>query len=590
MSIAIKLSKLRSIKLDTLRKHKVGYLPVLNKYIIPVYDFTGKTVVNIRIHTGKKLIGLPNKTVCLYGWQHLDNKKGLVWICEGHWDALALSEIIDSNKDCILAAPGADIFKSDWIMLLKDRRINVMYDNDEAGNRGCLKLYNILKTSSNYIKFLHWNPALKEGYDINDALRDKIPLEKLNKWLKDKPPGVEDIEVLEKEFEPEDILDGRKVKHELVYKVYQKWLHLKNTDVIDLLYGTVIANRMDGDPVWLFLVAPPGGTKTELIVSMREAPKIFSMSTLTSNTLISGFGGTGVDPSYIPRFNNKVVLVKDFTVILNMNQTAREEIFSILRDAYDGECSKPFGNNIYRNYESKFGLIAGVTPVIEQYASTHTSLGERFLRYSIPMDVSLKGTRKYLEKAISNISFEKKMKDQLRKIAVDVLSFNFTITPEISTGMRNRLIALSQFISIIRGTVTRDRFSKEITHKPFWELPTRVGKVITKLLIGIGQFKNVKKIKNEEYNIIKDVAKSSIPHNLEAVMVALQKEDTDKIYSTAEISEMIRLPRITCSRILENMHMLNILKRKEAGRGTGKFCWKFTDDINEILEESEIYK
>ena len=535
-------------------------------------------------------MGLPDKPVCLYGWEYIDNKKGLVWICEGHWDAIALSEMIDNKKDCILSTPGAGIFKSDWITLLKDKRINILFDNDEPGKIGSIKIYNSLKTSANYIKFIHWNPSLKDGYDINDALQDGLGLDYIVKHLKEKPPSATDIEIEDKKFEPEDILDGRRVKYDMVYKVYENWLHLKNTDVLDVLYGAVIANRMEGDPVWLFLVAPPGGTKTELIMSLADAPKMFSMSTLTSNTLISGFGGTGVDPSYIPRFNNKVVIVKDFTVILSMNQTSREEIFSILRDAYDGECAKPFGNNIYRFYQSKFGLIAGVTPIIEQFAAMHASVGERFLRYIIPMDVSLKGSRKYLEKAMGNITLKGKMKDQLRKIAVDVLSFNYVITPEVPSEIANKIMMLAQFISTVRGTVTRDRYSKDVTHKPFWELPTRVAIVITKLALGIGQFKNKNRITKTEYNIIKEVAKSSIPHNLESVIRCLQKEGEDKVYTSGEIAEMIRMPRVTCGRILEDLHMLDVLKRIEVGKRSGKFRWKFTDDILEILEVSEVYK
>jgi len=160
----------------------------------------------------------------------------------------------------------------------------------------------------------------------------------------------------------------------------------------------------------------------------------------------------------------------------------------------------------------------------------------------------------------------------------------------IKREIENKLMMLAQFISTVRGTVTRDRYSKDITHKPFWELPTRVAIVITKLALGIGQFKNQNKITKAEYNTIKDVAKSSIPHNLESVIKCLQYEGEDKVYTSGEISEMIRMPRVTCGRILEDLHMLDVLRRIEAGRGSGKFRWKFTDDILEILEVSEVYK
>lgn len=587
---AIKLSKQRGIKIATLRKHKVGYLPSIDRYIIPVYDPSGQFVMNIRIYIGKKLIGLSGHPTGLYGWDSLNNQKGDIWLCEGHWDAMALSEIVTSKQDCILAVPGADVFKGDWVTMLKDRKVNVLLDHDEAGQRGSIKIYNMLKSHVRSLLFLHWDLTCEEGYDIRDEIQNGGTIKKIKSLLKDFPPSSPEIDAEIAVGDPDDILDGKGLHFEKVYKSYQDYLFLDNTDVLDVMFGTIIGNRLEGDPLWLLLVAPPGATKTALIQTLDDSPKIFRMSTLTASTLVSGYGGQGPDPSYIPRFNKKVVTVKDFTVILNMNQTAREEVFSILRDAYDGKVAKPFGNNIYRDYESVFGILGGVTPVIEQYVSLHALLGERFLRYTIPVDTSARGARKYMRKAMSNVTKDRKMKDDLRETAFQVLNYDFTSIPVLPNRIKERIMVCAQFIAMIRGTVTRDKYTKDITHKAFWELGTRLTKELTKLILGIGMFKGLKKVSNEEYRIIKDVTRSSIPSIMNDIMCRVYRETAgDRLHTTGEISKMINLPKVITGRLLENLSMLNVTNRIEVGKHTSQYRWKLTDDIIELIKEGELY-
>jgi len=102
---------------------------------------------------------------------------------------------------------------------------------------------------------------------------------------------------------------------------------------------------------------------------------IATASSITPHALVSGanFSGGG-DPSLIPQWNGQVVIFKDLTVLLNLNIVAREEIFSIFRDCYEGRTEKSFGNGVRRVYDSKFGIIAGVTPIIEIFAETHTAM------------------------------------------------------------------------------------------------------------------------------------------------------------------------------------------------------------------------
>ena len=78
---------------------------------------------------------------------------------------------------------------------------------------------------------------------------------------------------------------------------------------------------------------------------------------------------------------NHTVVVKDMTQILTSNKDERNAIFGVLRNAYDGYLEKGFGTTKGKiSLKSKFGLLIGITPIIDAYWSLLSQLGERFLK------------------------------------------------------------------------------------------------------------------------------------------------------------------------------------------------------------------
>lgn len=138
------------------------------------------------------------------------------------------------------------------------------------------------------------------------------------------------------------------------------------------------------DPLWGWLIGPPGSMKTELLRGFKNHEHVYFLSTLTPQSLISGFETTtGQDPSILPQLDQKLLVVKDFTSIMGLPDKDTRTIFGDLRGIYDGFHSKGFGTVGRRSYSSRFSMLAAATPAVDQYTTSHAELGERFLALRI---------------------------------------------------------------------------------------------------------------------------------------------------------------------------------------------------------------
>lgn len=603
------LKKNRGLSRTTLKFHEVGYNPHTDNFVIPVYDMKREKLWDLRIFNPKtkKILGTAGCTTALYGWEEIESHD-TIWLCEGEWDKMSMWEILSKmdllSRETAVAVPGATVFKSDWHVLFKDKNVCVMYDfdypqevNNEvrpgAGLMGALKVKKSIGHIVKEIKYVNWPEDSKDGFDVRDFLRKKkshrSAYSTILTMLKSSPYVHEELktEVQSDEKSDDEVFTGKRVSCEEVYSVYKKWLHMPDTTVIDVLYGSMIANRLDGEPLWMFIIAPSGATKTELLLSVSQAPRVVSTTALTPHSLVSGanFAGGG-DPSLIPKLNGKVLIIKDFTTILNMNQMARDEILGILRDAYDGKTEKTFGNGIFRSYNSKFGIIAGVTPAIELYIAGQTAFGERFLGFKIKIPESYKGRLVYLSKAMGNNQSESKMKEELSELGKRVLSHNYKEIPEIPEIFQKKLMTLALWTSIMRGTVTRDKYSKEVIAKPFVELATRIVKQYTKLSTGIAMFRGKKKVTRAEYRVIKQVSISSVLSDLNELTKFMYHSGKDSWKEFREITKATRLPAENCRRKLEDLTMLNVIVKESKNM---KSYYRIHEEMYELISENGIY-
>lgn len=568
------------------------------EFTIPVYNTKGTCVDLRRFQIGKKTMATSGASLGLLGEHKLAAMPSSdVYICEGEWDTIALAWLFKKldTKSVAVGVPGASVFKNEWVDLFRGRRVFLLHDNDAAGEAGKKLCYDKLNGIAKSIKVISWPPSLPEGFDVrdfitNEAIRNQKPRsawEKLKSLIKEPSESIPSVS--DKKQLPSELI--QKISHQKVLEAYQKWLHIPSDDCLRIMFGAVFANKIQGDPLWVFMIAPPGGSKSELLMSLSSHPIVESVTSITPHTLVSGanFSG-GNDPSLLPKLNGRILVIKDFTTILTTHFTSRDEIFGVLRDCYDGKTEKSFGTGVKRSYVSHFGIIAGVTPKIEEFGAMHQSLGERFLKYRIPTgEKSLTETDR-IRRALMNINKEAQMREDLCSAANRVLSAPLPEKlPEIPKDIFEKIIHLAQFCAMMRGVVERDRFSQRVMYKPTTEVGTRLAKQLAKLAIGVAVYLGEKEINEEIYDLIRRVALDTAPDRVEEILRRIWEgcknpEDTLK---TSDVSSRTRLPVATCFQVLQDMELLRIVDRVGTGN---KYEWTLGKTIKKLIQEGLIYK
>jgi len=581
-------------------------------YSLVVRDEKGKAV-DIRTFDPKQGWRARSTKTCksgLFGHEQfsLRSKKGNgVVFCEGEWDGIAMRWLAEKLrlKVLVLATGGADVFKREWAPSFKGRDVVFAYDNDAAGERGELIGRDRIAALAGTLMYVHWPTDAPAKFDLRDwvvygAVEKNTP-RKCWKFLKElweerpRTGSADEYEDLNEEGIEEgyELVEYGSVPPEKVYEVFGKWLHLKNDEPLAVTFGTMLANRLEGDPLWLFLIAPPGGMKSELLMSLAKVKKAYLCSSLTPHALVSGanFGGGG-DPSMMPKLHEKVLVLKDFTTTLSMHPTARDEIFGQLRDSYDGKFEKFFGNGIVRSYESKFGILAGCTPNIDAFSSLHAGLGERFLKYRFEGKIEVEDEISRIRKAVDNINKETGMRNDLQEIVKEYFNQKFpTELPEIPAEMLEKIIPLAMLASRLRGVVHRDTYNPGMLHaKACYEVGTRIAKQLSKLAIGVSMYYQQQVVTEKTYKVVARVAMGSVSDKVEELvrtMYRLWQKNPESLVTKEVVDATPALTRSTIQRCLEDMQMLGVVEEEGS---QGKKFWRLSDTVLGLIEAAHVWE
>jgi hypothetical protein len=298
-----------------------------------------------------------------------------------------------------------------------------------------------------------------------------------------------------------------------------------------------------------------------------------------------------------------ILVIKDFTSILETRAEAKAEILSQIREIMDGSFRKEYGTGKSVVWDGKLAFICGVTPVLDKHYSVHSMLGERFLNFRMEAG----DNEKMSERAISTACRGKEnvMRKELEKMTADFL--NQFKEPKIETievedQIREKMKSLVELISRGRTGVSRDRYTRTIDYLPQPEGTPRLMKQVWILGAGIAVIQQKSNIDDEIYEILKKVGRDSLPKHRDLILSSMWKGKLygEKWDTTRALARLINFPTPTARIYFEDLLMVGILNRRIEGEeiegdDTWKsneskpYFWQLSERCVDLIQRSQIH-
>lgn len=479
----------------------------------------------------------------------------IVFIVEGEKDAdnlNALSLTATTNPG------GACKWRDEYSEALRGAQVVIIPDRDEPGRRHAEAVAKSLCGKAASVRVIE----LPDGKDVSDWLTAGHTKDELLSLVSQAQP-----------WEPTTTPIG----YQKLLEVFSKWLYLNDDAALRFVLCAVIANRLPGDPLWAFVVGPSGSSKTELLNALSGLDFVKPLDTLTTATFLSGRQNKDPNASLLLRVpDGTIFLMRDFSSVLEMHTETRAEIFAQLRKIYDGhlvKCTGEGGESAEIAWRGKVGLLAAVTPAIENYRAFATTLGERFLYYHIHEQDRASATAR----ALRNRESLQKMRDELRDTVRQFFEgLQIPQHVELPEDAFNFIVRVADFVATARSSVARDYYapSRDILDIPQPEVPTRLAQQLGALACAHAVLFGRSSVTDADLEIVAHTALTCIPSRRRAVLGYLA--DVGVSVETSTVAEALDLPTQTVRRDLEDLTSLRLLKREKLGEGRADL-WMATE-------------
>ena len=351
-----------------------------------------------------------------------------------------------------------------------------------------------------------------------------------------------------------------------------------NDYLLDIISATCISVELER-PLFMMIQGASSSGKTKYLELLNNMPNFHKLHCLTPKTLFSGHSDS--DGGYIPAVMGKkgILCIPDFTTVLSECRSHRNEIFSQLRIAYDGEGGRATGVDVKniqaRQWRGKIACIFAVTQKIEHFKKNASDLGERFLYYRhnakvIDEDEMLAWSIRDSKPKIS------KLRSEIKQL---ITSGKKALHQRILEEDKRYIFTAAKFIAQMRAVVDRDNYSRqiELIHEP--EQPFRLNEQLT------GLYKCLLAIHGTESTrpkaALTKVIGSCIPELRLQIIKLLHLQPSMR---TAEIASNLNLPDTTIRTCLEEMNAQQVLT-KIAGKQYNADVWALNKHFTKLFKK-----
>jgi len=360
-----------------------------------------------------------------------------------------------------------------------------------------------------------------------------------------------------------------------------------------------ITLQWKSSPTWVRIIGPSSSGKSAHISLLDEHELSISLDELTPKSLMSGYRGRGEDPSKIPQFDGKVVVISDESTLMEQRPEDRNIIQAVLRRAYDGKISKSFGN-IKEVVEAKahFNILVAATPVIDRYFQYTQALGERYINFRLQIPDPGALTKRASENLLSGahaVVYDKirmkvhKFLDKMPAVNIDEVN--------LPTSINKDLILCSNFLARLRTHVLRDVSGKHVTTLPRQEGGGRLVQQLTQAAIALSIIQGDFTVKRKHLDITLYMALCSVPELTTYSLYVARKLSVDGDngkrvwFSSREFTLRTGLGRTSVSQILEDLSILRILEiRVGSIQGGRSLEYTLDDETAEIIDDLDLFK
>jgi len=559
----------------------------------------------------------------LYGQETIKPSHKTVYVVEGHWDRMALIEIMahlapieDGYKlkgkpdfenelltnNAIVAVPGAGIFKEVWLPLLKGKEVILIFDNDKAGRTGCDRLTRMVQESSHVPKSLA--KVIWSEDDPND-IRDLLAIERLShlkafQRIQERTTSIslspEKVRLnveSDTNLEYRDCTNFKELIEMMSYEPTTK-MGLHMTDDIKHTFAAMLAvilsTPIKGGQLGLRVRGPASSAKSTLaeICSQNDEEFVYPRDTFTG--IISG--SLSASNMMAKRMDGKCLIIKEADTLLNLPNLSQIE--SELRSGLgDGVIRAEWRNSKQAiEVHCLFTCIMCGTNRIQDIDDAR--LGSRFFDIVIHREDT--DTSKILETSFetsfSNIAKQlsgeadeydtTSRKSITMRIAPYVNGFLRHKTQQIKEGIRiapftesqaKRAKALANLLAFGRAKVDRDR-QKNLKRRGEREVPARINESLMRffMLLAIVLYDSkTPKITNEIFEIVKNLVRDS-SDNWQFQIIEILYNQKNRPATSEYLKDKLGLSKTQVVNITNDMKELGILEKasEKISNGSGR--------------------
>lgn len=366
-------------------------------------------------------------------------------------------------------------------------------------------------------------------------------------------------------------------------EIYRKDLTVTQSliDCLAISMAVHIAIKLDNDPLWIYLVgAPSSGKSTLCELLSSDEPNTRPLSKFTG--LVSG---STQGSHLVPSLQNKCVIVKDGTLLIESTPGQLANVYGELRDIFDGSLEAHYRNGVTASFKGiYFSMIIGITEAV--YSVNMSALGARFLHCRLETDRDIELTRN--RSAVNSILTDSRKTQAEGDEEGDHRSFPYQrqytagFLSHLHTRMRteevlrprydrerieNLIQALADVIACSRAKAATD--GDKILYESVPESSTRLVKQLTKLALCLCYVFGVDEITRRIEGLITKVAVDSSHCRQYYVLRTIAEA---RGLNRAAIATKTGIPLESTVQIIKELQSLSIVTEdyEENRRGPGR--------------------